>query len=143
MITVTKEYRAEIAHRLPDHSGKCKLIHGHSYIFQVTASSALVSGDDLPRSGMVFDFSHLKGVLEEVIGPWDHSLLLFEDDPLCEDLEDLEGINLIKFPYIPTAENMAKFLAMRLKSWMKTSSCVLESVKVWETATSCSEWRRA
>lgn len=146
MITVTKQHRAAIAHRLPNHPGKCKFLHGHEYLFEITVKvsrnhpTADIQGID-EETGMVFDFKSLKLVIENVIGPWDHSLILWEDDPLLEAF-GFPGQNLIKFPSIPTAENMAVEIATKLHQELNSYYLVVESVKVWETSTSYAEWRK-
>jgi len=129
MIKITKEFTAEIAHRLHNHPGKCQNIHGHSYRFQVTVCG--FEGRVNSVTGMVMDFSKLKSIMEFHIGKWDHSLLLYELDPLVPILQNVPGINLQLFPEIPTAENMAKYIGESLEC---------ESVKVWETDTSYAEW---
>lgn len=152
MITVTKQYRAEIAHRLPNHPGACKYLHGHSYLFEITVKASRnhpttdIQGID-EQTGMVLDFKSLKLVIEQVIGRWDHSLILWEEDPLAQALVDqtgdaLEGVNLILVPDIPTAENMAVEIATQLHRELGPYYVVPVSVKVWETTTSYAEWRK-
>ena len=128
---VTKQYRAEIAHRLPNHPEACFYIHGHSYLFEVTVQGKIKS------NGMVQDFKNLKQHLDVVIGPWDHSLILFEEDLLIRQLEYLPGINLNKVSYIPTAENMAGAIASELAVQFNYD---VYQVRVWETATSYADW---
>ena len=134
MMEITKEFRAEIAHRLPNHPGRCANIHGHSYVFQVTVAGPL---DD---DGMVLDFSVLKKHMEEIIDRWDHALLLFCDDPLLDVLRTVP-MRIRRLGFIPTAENMARYIAGRLAGGKIPVDVV--AVKVWETATSFAEWRKA
>lgn len=157
MLCVTKEFRAEIAHRLPDHPGACKFVHGHSYVFEVTVSRN--HEDPVNKeTGMVLDFKQLKEIMEAVIGPWDHSLILYRQDPLVERLGEVVleepvtvgealtapdlGIRLILVPFIPTAENMANHIAVQIHQSLHPIRLFVESVKVWETSTSFAEWRR-
>lgn len=135
MILVTKEYTAEIAHRLPRHSGNCKYIHGHSYRFEITLEG------EVNETGMVIDFKEAKTLIEKVIGDWDHSLILYEGDPLTRYVDGYARI--IKFPWYPTAENMACYIGRELTQKLASSFAVsVHSVRVWETATSVAEWRR-
>ena len=140
MIEVTKEFRAEIAHRLPNHPGACQFIHGHSYRFQVT-----VKGPQQPETGMVVDFKDLKKHMELIIGPWDHSLVLFDCDPLLEALAyiPLVGrpfLRIVEFKRIPTAENMADHIAWELRERLDGKSYKVTRVRVWETTTSYADW---
>ena len=99
---------AEIAHRLyavDTYSEECRNnIHGHSYKF-----TFVLSCDHLNKAGMVVDFKLLKKVLRENIeAPYDHSVIVKEDDPLCEPLvKNCKKVHVVKEN--PTAEWMAKF----------------------------------
>ena len=145
MVSVTKEFRAEIAHRLPDYDGPCRFVHGHSYLFQVTVERF---AGGLSASGMAVDFKELKEAIEKAIGHWDHSLLLFEKDKLLGALLELTDLNrddYIKFTivsFIPTAENMAWYIAEEVRRHLPHFIEVV-SVRVWETTTSYAEWRRS
>ena len=135
MITVTKEYEAEIAHRLHEHKGACQFIHGHSYKFFITASA-----DEL-QNGMIIDFKNLKKAIEDIVGIWDHSLLLYEKDPLIAIMEGetRAGIRLYQLPFIPTAENMVKYVGEALNKAARGYR--ITAVKIYETSTSYAEWR--
>ena len=132
MIQVTKQFRAEIAHRLKDHPGACSNLHGHSYLFEIT-----IAGEPDPKTGMVLDFKILKDVIEICIGEWDHALLLEKSDPLIKMLSQYPG-KLIQVPQAPTAEWMAEATARRLDH----SEINVVQVRVWETATSYADWKK-
>ena len=134
MITVTKEFRTETAHRLANHPGACKFIHGHSYRYEVTVGTN-------SECNMVIDFKDLKQIMEKVIGPWDHALLLATSDPLLKEL--LPFTKVIEVSWIPTAENMAQSIAICIDRYLYANdpTLILVSVKIWETATSYAEWR--
>ena len=140
MTSVTKEFKFEAAHRLPNHPGACRHLHGHSYVVQV---SVCLEGDVLNDQGMVIDFKELKFDMERVIGEWDHALLLYEYDALIDSLRaiDPDGkmMRIIEFSHIPTAENMARYIAGALQHVLSRPVYV-HNVKVWETTTSFAEW---
>jgi 6-pyruvoyltetrahydropterin/6-carboxytetrahydropterin synthase len=74
--------------------GKCSNPHGHghNYVLEVT-----VAGEPDPETGMIFDLSELKGILErEVIARFDHR-------HLNHDVPELAG-------KIPTCEEIAAVL---------------------------------
>lgn len=133
MLQITKEFNAEIAHRLHLHKGACQFIHGHSYKFFITATS-----EEL-QNGMIIDFKMLKADIENVIGVWDHSLLLFEGDPLVPFVSALPGVKLYQLSFIPTAENMAVWLGEEMNKLRRGYKVI--GMKVYETSTSCAEWR--
>ena len=88
---VRRAFDFEAAHVLPNHPGKCRNLHGHSYRLLVEVEGAI---DE--TSGMVIDFSELKQVVRcEVIDHLDHKYV--------NDLIDN-----------PTAERMAEWIWRRL-----------------------------
>jgi len=144
---ITKQYRTETAHRLMDYDGKCSHLHGHSYLWEVTAEC---DDNALTPNGMVMDFKDLKKSMDDLLDPLDHALILQLDDPLLND-----GIDAFKktitatngaeprfFAWTnnPTAENMAMWLGVNLQSHM-AAGIFIAKVRVWETATSFAEWK--
>ncbi len=88
---VRRRFRFEAAHSLPEHPGKCRELHGHSYELVVC-----IEGQVEERSGMVVDFSDLKRVVRDsVVDPLDHA-----------NANDLIAN--------PTAERMAEWIWQRL-----------------------------
>jgi 6-pyruvoyltetrahydropterin/6-carboxytetrahydropterin synthase len=65
---VRRRFGFEAAHSLPNHPGKCRELHGHSYELVVS-----MEGPIEQESGMVIDFSDLKQVVRErVVKLLDH-----------------------------------------------------------------------
>lgn len=90
---VRRIFDFEAAHRLPDHPGKCRDLHGHSYRLIVSVDRPVDA-----RSGMAIDFSELKRIVNErVIDTLDHKYI--------NDIMDN-----------PTAEVMAVWIWNRLKN---------------------------
>jgi len=84
-VTVTTTFAA--AHRLPDHEGKCRRLHGHTYGLEVSVEGTPQSTG--PAAGMVMDFADLRArVAEVIVEPLDHRLLneVFEFVPTVEAL---------------------------------------------------------
>lgn len=136
---VTKEFRVEMAHRLMNHPGACKNIHGHSYRIEVTFEG-LVDHD----TGMVKDFKSIKNTVGKYLDDtFDHVLVLQDSDPVLATLNksrgpcdaDWEPLRVLELDCPPTAENMAIIIGER---WAEAG--VVE-VKVWETATAHATWR--
>ena len=90
VVTVMKEKKMSAAHQLPYHDGKCKNLHGHTFVVQVYVQGHPQEVKvDNPESGMVVDFKvigeFLNKVDEELM---DHKLLNDSIDiyPTCERL---------------------------------------------------------
>lgn len=100
---VTKTVKFEMAHRLVNHCGLCKNVHGHSYVVDITLEGTM------SNNGMILDFSNIKQLWEKYQTLFDHSIML-EDCPenelLINTLKTMGmKLNVVKFN--PTAENMA------------------------------------
>ena len=151
--SITRE--VSMGHRLPDHKGKCRNLHGHNYQISVT-----IEGQP-EADGMIIDFAYLKAYLSEVLRPMDHAMVLWDQDPWVEILRkaqikgmfvDDQGASsptlLYLLPNHPSAENIALHLfdrmnqKLRLHSDLKHVSATLVSVKVQETEDGWAECRR-
>lgn len=126
---VTKQFRTETAHRLPNHGGLCRYIHGHSYLWEVT-----VEGEP-DENNMVIDFKSLKLAMENTIGLYDHALILSAEDPLANLLRHAtERLRIVSGE--PTAELFAKNAGEKLRG----GGLNVVRVRVWETVTSYADW---
>lgn len=135
MITVSRLFAWDAAHRVYRHESKCGTVHGHRYTAQVTVSAPL---DALTR---VIDF----GGLREVVGGWidtwwDHTTLVNrEDKALLAFLQAdcLRSDRPIRAPYVfntePTAEAIAMELFRVIVAELLPEHVTLVSVTVWET----------
>ena len=86
-LRLTKEFRFEGAHALTGYDGKCRHIHGHSYILYVTVKGTPSNPDGTPKSGMLIDFTDLKRIVNDhIIDVFDHSLILRESAPLAAEI---------------------------------------------------------
>jgi len=100
------------AHNLRGYKGKCEDLHGHNWKVEITAQS-----EELDEIGMLLDFKFLKKELNAVLEDLDHKYL--------NKLVQFKKTN-------PTSENIAKYIYERLKPRIP----LLNSVTVWENATS-------
>jgi 6-pyruvoyltetrahydropterin/6-carboxytetrahydropterin synthase len=106
-LSCTRRIEFDAAHRLRDHEGKCKHLHGHRYVIEASFSS-----EGLDSVGRVVDF----GVIRERLGNWvdehwDHNVILWEKDKALGDSIHAETKQAIFYlPSNPSAENMALYL---------------------------------
>ncbi len=104
---ITREIGIDAAHRVPDHGSKCRHVHGHRYTVQATCAGTLQTVG--AQTGMVLDFGFLKDEMMSVIDePCDHAMLVWCEDPLLDRFQDCCG-KLCIIPYVPTAENLARY----------------------------------
>lgn len=118
---VTKVFRFEAAHHLPNHDGKCREPHGHSYMVEVTCFGQINHVVDDPKEGMVIDFAEIKDMWEAEIKP----------------LLDHKDLNVSLKDWIPVTT--AECIAAWILATFRNNGVPVRSVAVWETATSCAE----
>ncbi len=139
---VSKEIEFDAGHRVPNHKSKCRNPHGHRYCVQVTISGQVVTEEGASDEGMLADFGDLKTIMTEHIHDvLDHSFIVYEGDTTMRNLltGNLIGEDpwkVVIFPYIPTAENMAKWCFEEIVDEIVAMGFTLEAIKVWETPTS-------
>jgi 6-pyruvoyltetrahydropterin/6-carboxytetrahydropterin synthase len=113
-----KEFTFDAAHRLDNHEGNCKNLHGHTYKLHVGVYGPIINEPGAPDDGMVLDFAELKSIVKtEIIDKLDHQF-----------------INEI-LPFRPTAENMAVWMVQVLRK----AGLPLKFIRLYETPTSCVE----
>ena len=139
VLRITKEFRFEGAHALAGYDGKCRNIHGHSYIMYITVKGEPLKGTDSPKEGMVVDFKELKAVVNDnIIDKFDHALVLRNDIPLAQELA-ASYPNVIMVDFQPSTENLICHFAEILKKKLPQGA-ELFSIKMHETAGSFAEW---
>lgn len=131
--TVVYKHKVCTAHRLPNHEGKCKKLHGHNYIItlHICTQDQYVRGvDTMPD--MIMDFADIKSHYGKQLDEWfDHMTVLHTEDPLRDKLVDVLGPeNVLLMNNAPTAENMAAYI---LRYTINTPSTFLYMVDVEET----------
>lgn len=111
----------DAAHKLLGHSGKCAVLHGHTWKVE-----ACFQAQGLDRIGISVDFRILKGVLRYVLEEFDHV-----------NLSELRYFKVIN----PTAENMSALLFDKIKERLcedeNAKVCKLVEVRLWESQNTC------
>jgi 6-pyruvoyltetrahydropterin/6-carboxytetrahydropterin synthase len=140
-IRITKMYDFEMAHVLKDYDGPCRNIHGHSYKLFVTITGTPITDPNSPKKGMVMDFKDLKAIVKtNIVDRFDHALVISsETDPVMIESMKKHMENVIIVDYQPTSENLIADFAGIIKSLLP-DHVHLHNLRLWETATSYSEW---
>jgi 6-pyruvoyltetrahydropterin/6-carboxytetrahydropterin synthase len=128
-ISAIRKHEVHTGHRVYGHDGKCHHLHGHSYIIHFHCSSS-----KLNDMGMVVDFGVIKSTLCQWLDDnYDHSMLIWEKDPLALELKKLDNkVQIV--PYNPTAENIAKYLLTEIApKLVKKHNIIVTKVIVEET----------
>jgi 6-pyruvoyltetrahydropterin/6-carboxytetrahydropterin synthase len=110
-------------HALRGYRGKCENVHGHNYKVRV-----MLTGEKLDAVGLLYDFSHLKRVIQEVVRTLDHRFL--------NDFPPFDALN-------PSAENIAWHIHEQVSKQLPEAAngASIAGVTVWETDTSAATYR--
>ncbi len=107
---IAKEFHWEMGHRLPEHFGKCRNIHGHSYKMTVE-----IEGDIMP-GGMVMDYYDLSNIIRPVVEEMDHAFMVYkEDTDIIKLLEKLNSKKIIVDCH-STVENICIYVMEKIKN---------------------------
>ncbi|WKV12959.1 6-carboxytetrahydropterin synthase QueD [Marivirga harenae] len=136
MISITKEFSFEAAHRLSNHPAACKHIHGHSYRLFVTVSAQEIQEDD-----MIIDFKELKQIVDEkVLKTFDHALVLKKNDENARISREIKS-TIFWMENEPTVERLLDYIRKQVQDALPTP-VFLKKLKLHETASSFGEWEK-
>jgi 6-pyruvoyltetrahydropterin/6-carboxytetrahydropterin synthase len=132
MYAVTKEIHFCYGHRLLNHQGKCRHLHGHNAKAVIRLES-----DQLDSLGMVCDFSHIGDYVKNWIDQTlDHNMLLHRDDPVLPLLQQA-GESVYVMQNNPTAENIAHLIYDHVKA----GGFPVVEVAIFETDSALASYR--
>jgi len=126
-VKIAKEFRWEMGHRLPDHFGMCKNIHGHSYKMLVEFEG------DLDEQGMIIDYYDVEKIINPIVEKLDHAFMVNKNDKTV--LEFLKKMNSKKVvvDFQSTAENICTFILDEVKKSNLPSNVKGIKLRVYET----------
>jgi 6-pyruvoyltetrahydropterin/6-carboxytetrahydropterin synthase len=125
---IAKEFRWEMGHRLPEHFGQCKNIHGHSYKMMVEFDG------ELNNNEMVIDYYDVEKIVNPIIEKLDHTFMVNKNDKVV--LKFLEKINSKKVvvDFQSTVENICLYLLNEIKKTKLPENVNEIKVRVYETS---------
>ena len=131
MYCVTKRLDFCYGHRLLNHEGVCRHLHGHNAMVEID-----IAAETLDARDMVVDFADIKRAVKTWIDrELDHKMILRQDDPLVEVLRG-QGEPVYTIDSNPTAERLARLIF--------DVACGLgfnvSAVRLWETPGSCASY---
>ena len=111
---VTKKMEIDYGHRVPNHKSKCYSPHGHRAVIEATIEGDILRNQGDSEEGMVVDFSKIKEAMMNTIDrELDHAFIIWEKDKFLLSLEKY-NFKLCIVPFIPTAEELAKYIYYKL-----------------------------
>ena len=145
--SIRRWVETDTGHRIPNHSSKCRNMHGHRYRWEAELEGDIVTDKGTSDEGMLMDFSDVSQILTQYIHDVvDHAFIVYEGD--VEALEALssmgDGHSTLVVPFIPTAENLAKWAFEQVEPHISSSygnGLRLHAFHVRETPKSWASWR--
>ena len=131
VVTITRKIEFDAAHRVVEHESKCKYLHGHRYVLEVSFSAP-----KLDSVGRVIDFGLVKDIVKSWIDEnFDHTAILYEKDKeLGEAIAKLTNQKIYYLNSNPTAENIGLHLLEDiLPKLFSDMEIKIESLKLYET----------
>jgi 6-pyruvoyltetrahydropterin/6-carboxytetrahydropterin synthase len=124
---IAKEFHWEMGHRLPEHFGKCKNIHGHSYKMIVELEG------ELNEQGMIMDYYDLKKIVAPVLEELDHAFMVYEKDvEIIHFLESMKSKKVI-VGFQSTVENICRHILNEIKNQKLPSTVGKLKVRIFES----------
>ena len=124
---VAKEFKWEMGHRLPEHFGNCKNIHGHSYKMIAEFEGRLNEND------MIIDFYDIDRIIKPLVEKLDHAFMVNKNDlEVIEFLDKIKSKKLV-VDFNSTVENICKFVLDEIKKADLSNNISSVSVRVYET----------
>lgn len=114
MWTLTKQFRFEAAHHLPQHDGKCRRVHGHSWVGEVEVRGGQLQTHG-PKVDMLLDYGDIGTALA----------------PLVANVLDHHDLNATTGLANPTSEALAVFVFEHLAPMLPG----LRAITIEETCT--------
>ena len=113
MYEISVEKHFDAAHFLRGYKGKCESLHGHR--FRVVAKVRASGLDDI---GIAYDFTELKGHLDDILVRFDHTCI--------NEVPPFDKINA-------SSENIASTIYGELKRKLAGTPLTVAAVEVWES----------
>ena len=131
MLTASRKIHFDTAHRVMGHENKCRYLHGHRFVLEVSFAA-----NDVDSVGRIIDF----GVIKEILGKWvednwDHNVVLAKADlDLGEKISSITDQKIFYLDNNPTAENLAEYLMSEVcpKLFAKYN-VICTKIKLYET----------
>lgn len=137
-LTITRRLEFDAGHRIPNHGGQCRHLHGHRYAIELTVQGPVHASRGQADDGMVIDFGDIKRIaLTHLVELWDHAFLVAKQDALLvEFLASLPNHKTVVLNDVPTVENLVKFAFDRLAPIFAKETggqLVLHHIRLYET----------
>lgn len=131
MLTASRRIHFDAAHRVIGHENKCKYLHGHRFVLEVSFTASSVDS-----VGRIIDFGAIRDILGSwVENNWDHNVILSKEDiELGQKISSITNQSIYYLAKNPTAENLADYLMQEVcPQLFKEHKIICTKIKLYET----------
>lgn len=128
VMKIAKEFHWEMGHRLPEHFGLCKNIHGHSYKMIVEFEG------ELDERGIVIDFYDVEKIINPIIEKLDHAFMVKDDDQITVELLEKLDSKKVVVDFFATVENICIYISDKIIKSNLPKNIKFIKVRVYETS---------
>ena len=125
---IAKEFRWEMGHRLSEHFGLCKNIHGHSYKMLVEFNG------EINEHGMIIDYYDVEKIINPVIEKLDHAFMVNQNDKVVLDFLEKMNSKKVVVDFQSTAENICLYMLNEIEKTPLPKNVNEIKVRVYETS---------
>ncbi len=144
MIEITKCIEWEMGHRIPNHGGKCRNLHGHRYRLELTVSGELNATAGDSSEGMIIDFADIKRLMtQRIYDVVDHGFMAHDKDELLTAMAAIPlcaGLRLLRVPFVPTVENVSIWCYQQLADGIPGTVRIVR-LRLYETPDSWADFQ--
>ena len=146
--SIRRWVETDTGHRIANHRSKCRNLHGHRYRWEAELEGDVVTREGDSEEVILIDFGDVSKILEEHIHDVvDHAFIVYENDAEAMRALSVMGESHKTFvvPFVPTAENLAKWAFSIVEPHINTSygnRLSLVGFHVRETPKSWASWNR-
>jgi len=124
---IAKEFKWEMGHRLPEHFGNCKNIHGHSYKMIVEFEG------ELNKDEMIIDFYDIDRIIKPLVEKLDHAFMVNKNDSdVLAFLDKIKSKKLV-VDFNSTVENICNFVLKEIKKFELPENISSVAIRIYET----------
>lgn len=140
LMEITRRFEFDAGHRVKHHKSKCRNLHGHRYVLEVTLKGEIIQTYGDSSQGMVMDFGDIKDLINEhFVEQLDHAFIVWEDDESVLNFLRHDGHKHVVVPFVPTAENLVVYAKENVSALIEEHTggrVTVSRIRLYETPNS-------
>src|SRR5260363_42553 len=81
MLTITRQLAFDAGHRIPDHKSRCRNLHGHRYVLEITLQGSVIKTQGAQDGGLTASLAEVMSLAsQQRVEACDQAFLVYQDD---------------------------------------------------------------